>query len=169
MCFHTSISSCVIVQQCERFFGERKGVRFNIFPFRATRNTITKPNDHRSRRNKHISHVKHHTHFHLGVRFKPRPILKLSPPRKNTATLQVSTLTETKPSHLLLTLFFIFLTHFRRPFFFFLSHLPSTSCSRNSLHAKPCTLLRRHLLPLATRLFPSGSFLSQSSTRLLAP
>ena len=56
---------------------------------------ITKVTDHRRTGNKHITHMKHHLHFHPSIRLNMKQILKLLQllqeisPRKTTAALQI--------------------------------------------------------------------------------
>ena len=91
---HLFLRTCTLM--CS-LFGERKGLRYNIFPLRVTRKTITKLSDHRRRGITHISHIRHHTHMRTSIRLNIRQVPSLLQevlPRKTTTTLQISPLSK---------------------------------------------------------------------------
>ena len=161
-------------------------------PTRTTGGNIVQHGDHRRRGNKHISHIRHHTHTRTGIRLTTRPALKLIQgvfPRKILVPPLTQkcfeTSTETKNSHLLLTLSVLFssfssslylFSSFSSSFFSafaVLSSLPlSSSLSQllqKSSSRMACIPLQHHLLHWATFLFPSLFFLLPSSICLFAP
>ena len=116
------LSSCQSTQSNERFFGARRGLRFNKCPIRLQGNTITELGHHRRRGNKHIGHNKHHRPIHPSSRITVQQITRIlqqvTPRKMSKASV------ETELTHLLLTVAVSFSSFSPSLFFLLLFSFP---------------------------------------------